>query len=99
LVCKICNHSWTTTVQVHVKLAGCPSCAEVERWTFDKFLKVARATHGDHFSYEHVQPNDIQSQASLVNVICKKCNRQFEVTVKNHIINRSGCRKCHISHG
>ena len=95
LVCRKCDYHWNTTISIHIHSgSGCPSCAKKKPWTYIKFIKSAQIIHGNKYSYELVNPDDIKEPKSIINIICLKCKYQWSSSIHCHINNKYNCPRC-----
>ena len=96
LWCAKCDYYWETSVTKHytTDFEGCKSCSKREPWTYIKFIKSTQIVHGDKYSYELVNPDDIKGYESVINVICLTCKYHWSTTVNNHINSKCNCPKC-----
>jgi very-short-patch-repair endonuclease len=95
LWCGKCDYYWLTSITNHINSGrGCKSCSKREPWTYIRFIKSSKLVHGNKYSYELVNPDDIKKSKSIINVICLTCKYQWSTTISNHIYNKSNCRKC-----
>lgn len=74
---------------------GCQKCGRARtinsrQLTNDKFIKKARAVHGDKFDYSMVQYKDSKTK---VVIKCTKCLSEFEQEPASHI-QGNGCKEC-----
>ena len=96
LKCKTCGHEWDPSIGGHInERTGCPSCAGTLPWTFERFLKQVRETHGDKFNYDNVKPEHIKGLKSHIHVICNTCKYEWEPPIGHHIISGTGCPRCY----
>jgi hypothetical protein len=94
LCCNKCNYYWNPIINDHINgKTGCPSCARSSRWTYDFFIENTRIVHGNKYSYELVNPEDINGGRSMITIICLTCKYQWSTTINTHINSRN-CQKC-----
>lgn len=71
---------------------GCKRCrfAISEK---EDFVAAATAVHGDLYDYVDTDLTDKTSHDKVF-VYCKRCETSFDVSITNHIRNKSGCPSC-----
>lgn len=91
-ICPI-HGAWSHAVANHInRKCGCPACANNLPRTFDKFVRQARAIHGDKYSYVH--QDDVRNNTD-VTIICD-VHGEFQQSVSNHLSGK-GCNACAIT--
>lgn len=103
-----CNgHSgfFETTVGSHLHAgAGCRICAGQETVTFEVFCQEATNRHKGRYDYEHLREAFAEIMGrrvrrkkggllSKITLICKE-HGEFRQTIRAHMKNGAGCRKC-----
>lgn len=96
IICNTCQYRWASSINHHInKKGGCPNCAGVAPWTFERFLIKAKTTHGDKFDYSQVTEHHINNgKNSRVPIICNTCEYTWEPTIFSHINGKHGCPDC-----
>jgi len=95
VTCPIKGHGdWPVTPDSHMRTSGCPTCAKILRskkrtLSTEIFIKRAKDTHGDTFSYEK---SEYISCYIPITVTCK-IHGDFEV-ISNVHWKGFGCSKC-----
>ena len=79
---------------------GCPMCkyinlSEINTYTTDEFITMAKQIHGDKYDYSKVV---YKGNKFKVIIICKK-HGEFEQAPGNHINQNQGCPTCNESKG
>jgi hypothetical protein len=93
--CNKCLHLWTPAITNFINRgSGCPKCKGHLKWTFDEFIKRSKEIHGDDINYINIKPQDIQNCNSRILLICKKCEYEWECSVRSNINEKSGCPNC-----
>lgn len=86
LVCNSCGYEWETTIHTHINAkSGCPDCAGLAKWTYERFVQRAQEVHGDKFNYEKILPEHIMGVLAHVPIICNDCGYEWSPSVSNHI--------------
>ena len=101
-VCIICpeHGEFWQTPKVHLRsIDGCPKCTNekngvIKRLTLNKFIKKARAIHGNKYDYSNVTYFNTDSK---VCIICPE-HGEFWQCPHNHIGSKQGCPYCTNSH-
>lgn len=95
MICKTCNYQWSPRINDHINSkSGCPSCAGVLPWTYDKFIQKAKEIHGDKYDYTLITPDMVKNAFSTVPIICKSCNYEWNPRIYGHINSQHGCINC-----
>lgn len=94
IICPIHGEFWVTP-EAHLQGYQCKQCsvevrAEKRRFTKEKFIEDAVATHGDKYDYSKV---DYKNANTKVLIICKTCGNEFWQTPAKHV-RGDGCREC-----
>lgn len=98
--CNDCMNVWECTLNNHINhKSECPKCQNREPWTKERFITESKILHPDRFSYDKVLESDIVNAFSKVILTCLKCERDWPVTIHDHISKRSGCPSCNMSKG
>ena len=94
--CNICGTVFESTPHHHIGglQGGCPTCrykyvADAEKIPFNEFVRRARETHGDKYSYNKETYTDISSKTTIT---CKT-HGDFEQYAIIHV-NGCGCDYC-----
>ena len=94
--CNVCGTVFKSTPHNHIGglQGGCPTCrykyvADAEKIPFNEFVRRARETHGDRYSYNKETYIDISSKTTIT---CKK-HGDFEQYAIIHV-NGCGCDYC-----
>ena len=95
VTCKI-HGDWCITPNNHLRGKGCPSCAiksniASRSSNSDDFIRKAKATHGEYYSYELVEYTKAKEKV----IITCKIHGDFLITPNTHI-RGTGCCKCSI---
>jgi len=88
IVCRV-HGSFKQTPHGHLKGYGCPECGGSKRLTTEKFIKKAKAVHGNKYDYSLVEYKNTYTK---VKIICP-IHGIFEQTPGSHL-NGCGCPKC-----
>ncbi|MDR1618497.1 MAG: DUF723 domain-containing protein [Treponema sp.] len=83
---------YTTTPRKHLNSFNhCPRCMRNQPWNTGRFLKAARAVHGDTYDYSKI--GVISGVRQKVTIICPQ-HGPFRQEVLHHITQGSGCPQC-----
>jgi formylmethanofuran dehydrogenase subunit E len=96
LSCNVCHYEWVTSINSHIKArVGCPDCAGVAPWTYDRVINRLADMDNDKFDYSQIAENDITNGAhSRLKIICKDCGHNWNSSIDSHINARAGCPGC-----
>lgn len=98
--CNDCEYEFNQVVDTHINGgSGCSQCANMVKYNYDYFVKKAKEIHGLNYNYDKIKILEKITANTTVIIICNKCLHEFEQKVRNHINTRSGCWRCHRSHG
>lgn len=100
--CKNCSCEWFPTINDHINnKTSCPRCSGNESWKCNivKFMYMALIIHGDNYDYINVKEEHLFNVHSIVNIICKRCKREFSQKISDHINGGCGCPYCRSSKG
>ena len=92
--CKGCGKIYTTTIDNFItKERDCPCWSNKVHWKGDvpRFITEAKAKHGDHYDYSHLEPSMIQTANSVLNLPCNGCGKIYNPTLHSFINNVTGC--------
>ncbi len=92
--CLTCDDQFKTNGERHIqrKFGGC-RCKGGKKFTLKEFLRRSKLKHGEKFDYSLIVAEDIQSQRSHVNIICKTCSYDWSPSIGDHITGY-GCPQC-----
>jgi len=100
LTCKKCKKSFKQKPSIHLMGSGCPYCSKIEQYdkikvSYDEFKERAENKHKDEqgnplYDYSKSIINGVHNKTII---ICKRCGREFEQIVNNHL-NGRGCSYC-----
>ena len=94
------RYQFNQSIDQHFCLSyGCPRCSGKLLWNYEKFEEELPQYFLDNFDYSLIKPDMIVCAASIIPLICKKCNRFFEREVFDHVKELRGCRFCRKSSG
>lgn len=93
IVCPY-HGTFNQDVQAHLNGNGCPSCANVARWTRDRFLSTVKEIHGGLYTYPEL-PEKLRRRDKIA-ILCKK-HGLFYQTLGKHVSGR-GCSRCKASY-
>lgn len=94
--CNTCGTLFSQEASAHLSGRGCKQCAinamaDRCRDTQGDFIRKAKETHGDKYTYEKVE------YKNAVTDVVVHCTKHGDFTIRpNHHINGSGCEKCGI---
>ena len=94
IICPIHNE-FEQLATVHLRGAGCPTCAGNIRLTTDQFIERSNIKHFNKYDYSKVNYKDIMSK---VLIICRD-HGEFEQYATNHLYQSNGCPSCTSSRG
>lgn len=93
--CKACGHEWSPTISQHINYGqGCPDCAGIIKYTYERFMNRAQKVHGDKFDYGTITPEHITGANAHVPIRCKTCGYRWSPTISHHINDKTGCPDC-----
>lgn len=96
IVCRECQTPWESTPSSHVYgKHGCSVCAQIIRWTRERFIKRSQELNGDKIDYSLIADDDIANARSHVTLICKDCQTNWVATIANHVRGKHRCPGCH----
>ena len=87
IICKV-HGQFLQTAGAHLQGQGCPSCAEVKRYTEEEYDKLVQAKHGTDIKRIGTYHNN----RTLTSHICK-CGNIWDV-IPNSILSGNACPKC-----
>ena len=71
----------------HLSKRNCPKCVN-RKLTTEEFIKKAKEVHGNKYDYTCTE---YINKRTKVKILCKQCNKIFEIFPFNHILNKHGC--------
>jgi very-short-patch-repair endonuclease len=94
--CNACNFIFKQQPSSHLQGCGCDKCAHKinhnnQKLTENIIIQRSINVHGDKYDYSSL--NYINSHTPI-NIICKKCNNNFQQLYSNHINQKQGCPQC-----
>lgn len=90
--CKVCPHSWTTTVRSHIdNKATCDGCKGIMKWNYETFMSLAMEKH-PNCDYSMV-PKNITGK-SIIYLGCKICPYIWKTQPAYHVKSIYGCDLC-----
>lgn len=94
LICTFCDHRFEQMVQNNVVGHGCKKCANLLRWTLERFLIRAKEIYGNGFNYDLITETHINDHTSRVPIVCNRCLCIWNPTISNFIGKKNGCSHC-----
>lgn len=94
--CHTCGHQWSPSITDHInKIHGCPSCAGILPWTYDKFMAKVQELYGDRFDYSGVDRSHFGGNIHTeLQFRCRECGYLITRTIASHIHSSGGCPSC-----
>ena len=90
IVCSIHGSFWVRPNDHLAKKSGCPDCSGKRKKTTAEFIDQSRMIHGDVYQYDKTEYIGVHKKVSIT---CPM-HGDFEVTPKDHIVGKIGCKEC-----